>query len=69
MLEYRWALSLSRSRSESSPLDASLTLHLALCDGGRLGSAILSCVAPDSSSCIQIILTLDQPYQLTAKAL
>lgn len=46
-----------------------LTLHLALCDGGRLGSAVLSCVVPDSSSCIQIILTLDQPYQLTAKAL
>ena len=57
------------SGSVSSPLHPVLTLHLAPCDGGRLGSVILSRVAHDSSSCIQIILTLDQPYQATTKAL
>lgn len=61
--------SLSPSDSDASPLHAVLKLHLALCDGGRLGSVIPSCVAPDGSFYIQIILTLDQPRRLTGKRL
>lgn len=51
------------------PLRSVLTHHLVFCDGERLGSVILSCVARDGSSCIQIVLTLDQCCQLTVKRL
>jgi len=57
------------SSSESSSLCRVLALYLALCDGGLLGSVNLSYVTSDSSSCIQIVLTLDQPRCLTVKAL